>query len=155
MVELGIAGEKGFLPVDRQIFMGEKEAVGKAPENEFRDKRCAAARDMKRAKNESKHTMFRRMLKSALDVGFRAAYVLGDAWFGCKENIRASLDLGLVAIFQMKRGNMNYWLANPKTTRKAKSYTAPQLFNKYGSSAESVGEIPDLRGQRLRRGCPW
>ncbi len=31
----------------------------------------------------------------------------------------------------MKRGNMNYWLANPKTTRKAKSYTAPQLFNKY------------------------
>ncbi len=53
--------------------------------------------------------MFRRMLKSALDVGFRAAYVLGDAWFGCKENIRASLDLGLVAIFQMKRGNMNYW----------------------------------------------
>ncbi len=62
VVELGIAGEKGFLPVDRQIFMGEKEAVGKAPENEFRDKRCAAARDMERAKNESKHTMFRRML---------------------------------------------------------------------------------------------
>ncbi len=137
VVELGIAGEKGFLPVDRQIFMGEKEAVGKTPENEFRDKRCAAARDMERAKNESKHTMFRRMLKSALDVGFRAAYVLGDAWFGCKENIRASLDLGLVAIFQMKRGNMNYWLANPQTNRKAKSYTAPQLFNEYKRQLEA------------------
>ncbi len=59
VVELGIAGEKGFLPVDRQIFMGEKEAVGKTPENEFRDKRCAAARDMERAKNESKHTISR------------------------------------------------------------------------------------------------
>ncbi len=156
VVELGIAGEKEFLPVDRQIFMGEKEAVGKAPENEFRDKRCAAARDMERAKNESKHTMFRRMLKSALDVGFRAAYVLGDAWFGCKENIRASLVLGLVAIFQMKRGNMNYWLANPQTNRKAKCYTAPQLFNEYKCQLEASSSKARYRTYHVTRsGSTW
>ena len=150
VLELGIAGEKGFLPVDRQIFMGEKGAVEKAPEKDFRDKRCAAARDMARAKDESKHTMFRRMLKSALDVGFRAAYVMGDAWFGCKENIQAALDLGLVAIFQMKRGNMKYWLANPQTNQKARSYTAPQLFSKCQRQLKASGSKARYKTHRVK-----
>ncbi|MEZ5327252.1 MAG: transposase [Verrucomicrobiales bacterium] len=49
VVELGIAGEAGFLPVDRQIFMGDKNAVHKPEDKDFSDKRNAAARDMARA----------------------------------------------------------------------------------------------------------
>ncbi|MEZ5329680.1 MAG: hypothetical protein R3F19_31925 [Verrucomicrobiales bacterium] len=45
----GNAGEAGFLPVDRQIFMGDKNAVHKPEDKDFSDKRNAAARDMARA----------------------------------------------------------------------------------------------------------
>ena len=61
----------------------------------FKDHRSACARDMKRAKEESKHQIFRRMLKAAIKAGFEAAWVLGDAWFGCKENIVVALECGL------------------------------------------------------------
>ena len=149
-LELGIAGKDGFLPVDRQIFMGEKGAVEKAPGKGFRDKRCAAARDMARAMGESKHSMFRRMLKAAMETGFRAAYVLGDAWFGCKENIQTAVDLGLTAIYQMKRGNMKYWLTNPESNGKARSYTAPQLFNKYKRRLKASGSKARYRTYRLK-----
>ncbi|MEZ5327251.1 MAG: hypothetical protein R3F19_19545 [Verrucomicrobiales bacterium] len=57
--------------------------------------------------------MFRRMLAAALKAGHRAKYVLGDAWFGCKENIATALECGLEAIFQMKRGLMKYRIDDP------------------------------------------
>ena len=43
-----------------------------------------------------------------MPFGFRACYVLADAWFGCKENIACCLDNELVAILQMKRGLLAY-----------------------------------------------
>jgi hypothetical protein len=54
-------------------------------------------------------------------VGFSAAYVLADAWFGCKENIACCLDHGLVGIFQMKRGLLAYQYHG-------RAYTASQLY---------------------------
>lgn len=63
------------------------------------------------------------MLQRALRAGFSAAYVLADAWFGCKENIRCALDTRLVGIFQMKRGNLAY-------RYQGRSYTAGQLYGK-------------------------
>ena len=59
---------------------------------------------MRRAREQSKHQLFRGMLLRALRAGFSACYVLADAWFGCKENIACCLDSELVAILQMKRG---------------------------------------------------
>lgn len=126
VVELGIAGEKGFLPIDRQIYMGSKGAVEKPLDKDFRDKRSAAARDMERALTEDKHGMFRRMLNGAIRKGHRAKYVIADAWFGCKENIEAALACGLTAIFQMKRGNLKYRLH--KDGKRA--YTAKELYTK-------------------------
>ena len=49
VLELGLAGEKGFLPVEAQIVTGEKAAVIKPQDRPFRDQRGAAARDMRRA----------------------------------------------------------------------------------------------------------
>ena len=123
VLQLGLAAEKGFLPLEAQIVMGDKRAVGKPQDKPFRDERSAAARDFQRAQGQSKHQLFRGMLHRALRAGFRALYALGDAWFGCKENISCCLDNNLTAIFQMKRGNLAYQY-------RGHSYTASQLYVK-------------------------
>src|SRR5664279_4618669 len=58
------------------------------------------ARRISRAGESTKHGLFRDMLQRALRAGFRAAFVLADAWFGCKENIACCLENKLTAIFQ-------------------------------------------------------
>jgi hypothetical protein len=123
VLQLGLAGEKGFLPVEAQIVMGEKSAVDKPKDKPFKDQRSSAARDMSRARQQSKHQMFRDMLQRALRAGLSAWYVLADAWFGCKENIACCLDNKLTGIFQMKRGNMAYQY-------QGRSHTAKELYLK-------------------------
>jgi len=108
VLHLGLAAEKGFLPVEAQIVMGEKGRVDKPTDKPFKDQRSAAARDMRRAAEQTKHSLFRDMLQRALRAGFGAAFVLADAWFGCKENIACCLENKLTAIFQMKRGLLTY-----------------------------------------------
>ena len=108
VLHLGLAGEKGFLPLEAQIVMGEKCRIDKPKDKPFQDQRSAAARDMRRAGEQTKHSLFRDMLLRALRAGFRAAFVLADAWFGCKENIACCLENQLTGIFQMKRGLLTY-----------------------------------------------
>ena len=108
VLHLGLAAEKGFLPLEAQIVMGEKCRVDKPKDKPFKDQRSAAARDMRRAGEQTKHGLFREMLGRALRAGFGAAFVLADAWFGCKENIACCLENKLTGIFQMKRGLLAY-----------------------------------------------
>src|ERR1035438_4680126 len=108
VLHLGLSAEKGFLPLEAQIVMGEKCRVDKPKDKPFKDQRSTAARDMRRAAEQTKHGLFREMLQRALRAGFGAAFVLADAWFGCKENIACCLDNKLTAIFQMKRGLLTY-----------------------------------------------
>ncbi len=108
VLQLGISAEKGFLPVESQLIMGQKKAVDKPEEKPFKDQRCSAARDLRRGRDHSKHKLFRDMLQRAIGAGFVATYLLGDAWFGCKENIEVCRKHSLIGIFQMKRGNLRY-----------------------------------------------
>ena len=121
VLHLGLAAEKGFLPLEAQIVMGEKCRVEKPKNKPFRDQRSAAARDLRRAGESTKHGLFRDMLRRAVRAGIRAAFVLGDAWFGCKENIACCLELNLTAIFQMKRGLLTY-------RYRGRPYTVYQLY---------------------------
>jgi hypothetical protein len=123
VLQLGLAGEKGFLPVEAQLVMGEKGAIHKPKDKPFHDQRSSAARDMRRAREQTKQQLFRDMLQRALRAGFSALYVLADAWFGCKENISCCLENKLVGIFQMKRGNLAY-------RYQGRRYTAGQLYAK-------------------------
>jgi hypothetical protein len=122
VLQLGLAAEKGFLPIEAQLVMGEKAAVDK-PKKPFKDQRSSCARDLRRARQETKHQLFRGMLQRALRAGLNAAYLLADAWFGCKENILCCLESNLIGIFQMKRGNLAY-------RYQGRSYTATQLYTK-------------------------
>jgi len=99
-----LAAEQGFLPLEAQIVPGQKCAIDKPKDKPFRDQRSSAARDRRRAGEHSKPSRFRDRLRRAVRAGFRAASALGDAWFGCKENIACCLELSLTALFQMKRG---------------------------------------------------
>jgi hypothetical protein len=92
VLHLGLSAEKGFLPLEAQIVMGEKCRVDKPKDKPFKDQRSTAARDMRRAAEQTKHGLFREMLQRALWAGFGAAFVLADAWFGCKENLACCLD---------------------------------------------------------------
>jgi hypothetical protein len=123
VLQLGLAGEKGFLPIEAQIVMGEKCAVDKPKDKPFLDQRSAAARDMRRAREQTKPQLFRDMLQRAVRAGFTAWYVLADAWFGCKENIACCLAHNLVGLFQMKRGNLTYQY-------QGRHFTAGQLYAK-------------------------
>ncbi|MGO9202070.1 MAG: transposase [Limisphaerales bacterium] len=121
VLHLGLAAEKGFLPLEAQIVMGEKCRIDKPKDKPFQDQRSAAARDLDRAGQQTKHSLFRGILRRAVRAGFRAAFVLGDAWFGCKENIACCLELNLTAIFQMKRGLLTYRFHG-------RAYTVYQLY---------------------------
>jgi hypothetical protein len=123
VLQLGVAGEKGFLPIEAQLVTGQKGAVDKPKDKPFGDQRSSAARDMRRAREQSKPELFREMLQRALAAGFWAVYVLADAWFGCKENIACCLKNHLTAIFQMKRGLLTY-------RYRGRDYTAYQLYGK-------------------------
>ena len=123
VLHLGLASEKGCLPVEAQIVMGEKCRIDKPKDKPFQDQRSSAARDMRRAREQTQHQLFREMLQRALRAGWTAWFVLADAWFGCKENIRCCLENDLVGIFQMKRGNWAYQY-------QGHSDTASQLYGK-------------------------
>jgi len=103
--------------------MGEKCRIDKPKDKPFKDQRSAAARDMRRAGEQTKHGLFREMLGRTLRAGFRAAFVLADAWFGCKENIACCLENNLTAIMQMKRGLLAY-------RYQGRDYTVYQLYGK-------------------------
>ncbi len=121
VLQLGLAAERGFLPLEAQIVTGQKGAIDKPKDKPFHDPRSSAAGDMCRAREQSKHQLFRDMLQRALRAGFGACYLLADAWFGCKENIACCLEHKLTGIFQMKRGLLAYQY-------RGRSYTAHQLY---------------------------
>ena len=123
VLQLGLASEQGFVPVEAQIVMSDVNPVDKPKDKPFKDQRSSAARDMRRSWEHNKHQLFRSMLQRALKAGLSAAYLLADAWFGCKENIALALDSDLIGIFQMKRGQLAY-------RYEGKSYTAAQLYTK-------------------------
>src|SRR5258708_5219483 len=103
MLQLGLASPKGFLPIEAQLVMGDKRAIDKPKAKPFKNHRSSAPRDMRLPREETKHQPFRDSLQRSLPAGCKAEYALGDAWFGCKENVACCLDNKLTAIFQMKR----------------------------------------------------
>lgn len=103
VVELGLSTVKGFVPLDRRIFIGEKNVH---PLNtEFQDKRCAAARDYSLALSQTKHEMLEDMLRRVQHgggsqglfhaMGNRGVFQGGEAAHGISERANGKLRLPL------------------------------------------------------------
>lgn len=106
ILELGFAFKDGFLPLDRQIFIGETRTH--LLNREFKNAKSAVAKDFECAVNMDKNEMFGVMLRRATRKGINAKYCIADSWFANKKNIKAVKEEGLVGIFRMKRGNLKY-----------------------------------------------
>lgn len=119
VLEMGHASPKGYVPLDRQIYVSSKKRIERqAP---FEDSRSAVARDYRTATECNKNEMLRSMLRRAIRAGFQAAHLLTDSWFCSKENIAAGIDAGLTVIMMMKRGNLKYRFQD-------REYTAAMLY---------------------------
>ena len=118
MLEMGLATPKGNVPLDSRIYVSEKRIQdGKS---QFRDKRSSVARDCRVAKDKNKNEMFRDMLKRSIRKGIAFTHVMGDSWFGNKENIKSVISAKLTGIFRMKKGNLKYRI-------NGKQYTATEV----------------------------
>lgn len=134
LVQLGLSWPDGYIPVDSQIYIGEKKV--QALVSDFKDKRSAVAKDYETALNKSKHEQLDIMLRRAKKNGINAKYLLGDSWYGCRKNVKLALDLDLIAVFRMKRGNLNYRL-------NGNDYTLTQLYQMIKRRLEK------------KRNCQW
>jgi hypothetical protein len=119
IVQLGFSWPDGYIPLDNQIYIGDKKVHPLT--SEFADGRSAVAKDYDVALNKNKHEQLELMLRRVILLGIAAKYLLGDSWYGCRKNVKLAIDLGLVAIFRMKRGNLKYRL-------NGKDYTLTKLY---------------------------
>ena len=108
ILELALVNSKGLLPLDRQIYIGEK--YRRERQKQFNDGRSAVAKDYQDAKKLNKNQALSMMVRRSLKGGFRSKYLLGDSWFGTKGNLELALDSDLIGIFMMKRGKLQYRL---------------------------------------------
>jgi hypothetical protein len=100
VLQLGLAGEKGFLPVDAQIYLSSSRPQGlRRP---FKDGRSHAARRWREAAQTKIETLCA-MLRRAVKQGFSATYFLADSWFAAKEVVRTALDCGLTPVLRLKK----------------------------------------------------
>ena len=122
VLQLGISNAKGFLPLLAQIFIGSKKRS--ILSKDFKDKRKAVAKSYNESLTLSKHELLAKMLDKAISFGFSAKYILADAWFICKKNVKLALKHDLIALFMMKRGKQKYLL-------NGKLYTSKSLYRMF------------------------
>lgn len=92
--------------MDNELFISQSKAQGL--DSAFADGRSIVGKRYNTAKNQTKPQMARAMLGRALRAGFKADYLIADAWFGTKQMIGVAQDALLVAIFRMKKNLMMY-----------------------------------------------
>jgi hypothetical protein len=119
LLEMGLVSPKGYLPLDSQIYIGDKNRTKKQPV--FKNSLLAVARDYFCALNQNKNQMLRQMIKRANRLGIKADFVLGDAWYGNRGNIEAVLKARHTAIFRMKNSGLKYRI-------NGKEYTAQAIY---------------------------
>ncbi len=119
VLEMGLSTTKAYVPLDSQIYIGDKKV--QQGKKDLKDYRSAVGKDYLVAKDMDKNQMLRSMLKRAMKAGIKFTHTIADSWFGNRDNIKAVVSLGLVGIFRMKRGNLQYIL-------NGRHYTAAELF---------------------------
>jgi len=89
------------------VVCGEKKRFERT--EKWEDGRSEVARAYERSLSESKNDFLVQMVKSlARTYKNKVKWVLADAWFGTKSNIKAVLDSGLHGIILMKRNKLQY-----------------------------------------------
>ena len=128
-LQLGISNSFGFLPPIGHIYVGRKKRSKQS--KEFPDKRNAVAKSYHDAHRLAKHDLLEKLLDKVVRFGFCAPYLLADAWFGCRKNVKLALKHDMIAIFMMKRGIHKY-------RYQGKLYTVKALYRKFRNNMTKV-----------------
>jgi hypothetical protein len=125
VLTLGLATGEAFLPIDSQIDVSSVKAQGlKKP---FKDGRSVVANRYREAQT-SKPEILSNMIKRASNHGFKADYLLADAWFGTKATIKTAKDNQLIAILRMKNNKTQYRYIDSK--KKPLMLTAQEIYKR-------------------------
>jgi SRSO17 transposase len=108
VLTLGLSCAEGFVPVDSELFISAVKAQGLHPA--FRDGRSVVAQRHRVAEQQTKPQMAGDMLRRAQRAGFKADYLIADAWFGTKPMIHLADESLLTPILRMKKNTMKYRL---------------------------------------------
>ena len=140
VVTLGLATETAFVPLDSQLYVSSTRAV--KLKRTYRDGRSIGARRYREATTCSKPEISTQMLRRALREGVLADYLVADAWYGTKTMLRAAEQVGVCAVFRMKKGTMKYRVS--ERGGETRMLNAKELY-RHG-----------VQGQwRKVRGLPW
>jgi SRSO17 transposase len=127
VLTLGLSTEKGFFPLDSELFISASKAKGLT--SPFKDGRSHVAKRYRAAQQQTKPSMAEAMIKRALKAGIKASYLLADAWFGTKSMMRVAEDALVTAVLRMKKNKMKYRLSTVKNGKVViKQYNAEQLY---------------------------
>lgn len=119
----------GFLPLDQQIFVSNKKQQGL--HREFIDENGFLSKNYDYAHETDKNDMLGDMVKKCKSIG--AEYLLADAWFNNKKNIKMALSNKLTPIFRSKRDKTKYLF-------EGKTLTISELFLKTNKKMKSMGK---------------
>jgi SRSO17 transposase len=108
VLTLGLSCAEGFVPVDSELFISAVKAQGL--HQAFRDRRSVVAKRYRVAEQQTKPQMAGDMLRRAQRAGFKADYLIADAWFGTKPMIHLADESLLTPILRMKKNTMKYRL---------------------------------------------
>ena len=128
-LQLGLSNSFGFLPLIGHIYVGKKKRSKQS--KAFPDKRNAVAKSYQDAHHLTKHELLEKLLDKIISFGFYAPYLLADAWFGCRRNVKLALKHGMIAIFMMKRGKHTY-------RYHGNLYTVKGLYRKFRENMTKV-----------------
>ena len=137
VLQLGLAAEKGFIPVDAQIYISSSRPQGLL--KPFKDGRSHAARRWKEAARTKIETLCE-MLRRAVRMGFNATYFLADSWFMAKEVVRTALDCGLVPVLRLKKGNLKFRVDGERPG--SESLTVKEIYARLDK--RSMRKLPGL-----------
>jgi len=127
VLTLGLSTEKGFFPVDSELFISASKAQGL--KSAFKDGRSHVAQRYRAAQQKTKPKMAEEMINRALKAGLDADYLLADAWFGTKPMIRIAEEALVTPILRMKKNKMKYRLTIFQNGHEvSKEYDAKELY---------------------------
>ena len=128
VLTLGMATEKGFIPLEQEIFIGQK----KRQLATFKDNRHHAAKRYQQSLELTKPALLSLSLKRAISNGFEADYFLADAWFGNKPTLRLTDECSVTAILRMKKDKTKYKITTiEKSNKKEKMLTLKEIYQQF------------------------
>jgi len=128
---LGWTDGNTFLPIGFSLLSSQKDENIYQGVNDKIDKRTNGYKARKLSRSNTLDVALQ-LLKNALNIGFKAKYVLFDSWFSYSRFIKKIVDLKLNVICALKDFEHQYYVYNGKKYRLSSLYNSLKREEFYG-----------------------